>query len=191
MTAGSNIGGGVFALEYGQRQSSYAISQASALPADAPAGTPDGLALGVGTMGAYGANGLAAGSYSLQTAANFQFDTTGQSVLTLGLLSALTQGTGLAGLALTVSADGATLFSQTFANLADAQLFFADNTVTLGMLGAGSHDVLVAADFLLNGAGGFGFQYALVSSVPEPSSWQMLLLGLGALAQRAARRTRR
>lgn len=197
----TNVGGAAFEAVRPIMSTSGARSYASALPDDASmapllAAAPKvaaelagGEIIGVGSMQASRALALTYDTNSYVTAANFQFDTTGERYLTLGLLGSLVQGTGLRELELTVSNHGTELFSQTFASIADAQLFFSDNALNLGVLGAGSQDVLVSAGFTYTGAGGFSFQYALgVSAVPEPQTWMLMLLGLTVvLVRRKAR----
>jgi hypothetical protein len=196
----ANVGGAAYALVR-PVSSSGGRSYASALPDRASvdtllAATPEVAAammnsdiVGFGVMQGSRAPALSYDTTSYVTAANFQFDTTGERYLTLGLLGSLAQGTGLRELELTVSNHGTELFSQTFTSLADAQLFFGDNALNLGLLGAGSQDLLVSAGFTYTGPGGYSFQYALgIAAVPEPQTWMLMLLGLTVvLVRRKAR----
>lgn len=139
----------------------------------------DSRVVGIGTMTGVGGNVL---DYNVVTSANFQFDTTTKGYLQLGLLDAelypswAAEGTGR--MTLTISDHGTEVFARSFANLDAAQAFFSDDVVTLGMLLAGNHDLLVTAGFTIDGSAGLNFTYALgVSAVPEPQAWLLLMLG--------------
>lgn len=179
IAAGSALEGGVFNYSY-----ATATPNRSALAAvlggspEVAAALADGRAVGVGAMGAR--YPMEAGDVPVTSisSANFQFSTAAPGYLTLGLFNPLTMDTGFTDLALTISNHGTQIFARSFDSLADAQLFFGDHALGLGLLGAGTQDLLVTAQFTLGEHGGFGFHYALgVSAVPEPQTWMLMLLG--------------
>lgn len=146
----------------------------AAAPA-AAAALAKGEIIAVGTMGIQ-----SAAPPSNLLSANFQFATDAPRYLTLGLLGTLSdQGLTFSDLELTVSSHGTQLFTQSFDSVAAAQQFFADQAISLGMLGAGMQDILVSTEITGSDRGGFQFQYALgVSAVPEPGSWMLMLVGM-------------
>ncbi|WBS01724.1 hypothetical protein OU994_26220 [Pseudoduganella sp. SL102] len=183
-------------------QGSNTGSYANALPVGAviPAGAPTVAAAlegqriaAVGRMLGVSTYPAAPGAHFLTTA-SFRFDTVAPGALTLGLLDFRNFGS-FAELELIVSNHGSELFSWTFDSLAAAQAFFDDNVLELGMLGAGSQDILIAADFSFgNTYSKFDFDYVLgaegLAPVPEPQVWMLMLLGLTVLLVRP-RATRR
>jgi hypothetical protein len=171
---------------------SYATAHATAAPdaaalngvlASKPnvaAALADGEVVGMGTFtgGVYQFSSVPTDAYSSVTSANFHFDTAAPGFLTLGLIDNATYGTGFTKLELRISDADTEIFSQSFDSLVAAQAFFSDHALTLGELGAGSHDLLVTAGFSVTNGQGFGFRYALgVSAVPEPQTWMLMLLG--------------
>ncbi|AVR94695.1 hypothetical protein C9I28_02400 [Pseudoduganella armeniaca] len=209
--SGASMGGKIYALpqQFAPEEPSptitynmtYATSYATALP-DAGAATATLAATPTVAEAFHGARvigmGLASGvaytydkpvNYTGITTANFQFDTTSGGMLTLGLLDSLTYLSGFSKLELSISNHGTEIFTQTFTSLQDAELFFNDRVLNLGMLAAGSQDLLVTTGFTLTRPSGFGFTYALgISAVPEPQTWLLLLLGTSVILLRQRRR---
>jgi hypothetical protein len=121
-----------------------------------------------------------AGTHTYVTSAAFELDYYHRS-LQLGLIDAFTVGTGLQGLAFTISDGGTALFSRTFASGAEAQAFFTDNVLRLPTLPVqhDDHELLLSTSFTFAGPGAFSFGYALgLSPVPEPGTWMLLLAGM-------------
>jgi hypothetical protein len=144
---------------------------------------------------AYGGTGQA---LQYTATAVFDFSTTASEGLALNLLSDNVVGIGFDSLELQVAVDGTSLTPEFFSSLASAETFFADDTLALGAIAAGSQSVSLTYDLTYNSgtlakAGdGFGFTYELVdppvASVPEPSTWAMMLMGLAGLGYAAFRR---
>jgi hypothetical protein len=189
---GTNVGGaaGTLPTDADSTLSTATVSPDQAAVAALFAGAPiaaaafaDTRIVGAGTMvGLRGASQPA--GYSGITTANFQFDTTANGYLKLGLLDGIAYQAWSSGqapvgqLELTISNHGTEVFSRSFGTLDAAVAFFNDRTLYLGELAAGHQDLLVTADFTMHNDGAFGFQYALgVSPVPEPQTWLLMLLG--------------
>ena len=51
-------------------------------------------------------------------------------------------------------------------------------------------DLTLGYTLIADGAGGFGFDFAIGGAVPEPSTWAMMLIGFGALGYAGYRRRR-
>jgi hypothetical protein len=147
--------------------------------------TPGGQAIiGVGAMSAaYG--GLAPTTY--EATAVFDFTTTSASeALDLNLLSEQVVGIGFDSQDLQVALDGNSLTGS-----GGAETFFTADQFALGTVSAGSHSVSLTYDLTYNSGtqavvtDGFSFTYELVdppvASVPEPSSWAMMLVGFAGL----------
>ncbi|HME84678.1 MAG TPA: hypothetical protein VKG91_09050, partial [Roseiarcus sp.] len=90
-------------------------------------------------------------------------------------------------IALTVTIDGTTILNQPFADISAAESFFTDNAIHRGAY-SGLVDLTLGYSLTANGAGGFGFDFAIGGAVPELSTWAMLLIGFGALSFVAVRR---
>lgn len=161
---------------------------------------------GVGMQGASG--GFNPDLPSAQAGANsgqFQFVSAVDQHLLIAFLGA--GGSGFDTLDLSISNHGTLLFSQSFTSLSDANLFFTNRVLDLGLFGAGAQDIVVrsslagaAYDYAFNyvlgsgglgpvggGTGGIGAG-AGVSAVPEESSWMMMMIGLSGLVIVARRR---
>jgi hypothetical protein len=132
----------------------------------------------------------------------FQFVSAVDQHLLIAFLGA--GGTGFDTLDLSISSHGSLLFSQSFTSLSDANLFFTDKVLDLGLFGAGAQDIVVRSS-LAGAAYGYAFNYVLgggggllgvgvptsgagVSAVPEESSWMMMMIGLSGLLIVARRR---
>jgi hypothetical protein len=135
------------------------------------------------------------------TSSELQFVSTVDQHLLIAFLGA--GGTGFDSLDLSISNHGTLLFSQSFTSLSDANLFFTDKVLDLGLFGAGAQDIVVRSS-LAGAAYGYAFNYVLgggvlgsigtptglsgVSAVPEESSWMMMMIGLSGLVIVARRR---
>lgn len=124
--------------------------------------------------------GQEGGDPSSVTSGQFQFVSAVDQHLLIAFLAA--GGTGFDSLDLSISNHGALLFSQSFTSLADANLFFADRVLDLGLFGAGPQDIVVRSS-LMGSDYGYAFNYAIgggsaVAPVPEASSWMMMMIGL-------------
>jgi hypothetical protein len=157
--------------------------------------TPGGQAIiGDGAISAaYG--GLGPTTY--EATAVFDFTTTSSSeALDLNLLSEQVVGIGFDSQDLQVALDG-----QSLTGSGGAKTFFTKDEFSLGVVAAGSHSVSLIYDLTYNSgtqavvSDGFGFSYELVdppvASVPEPSTWAMMLMGLAGLGYAAFRRAAR
>ena len=77
-------------------------------------------------------------------------------------------------------------------SLDSAEAFFTDNSLLLGVLGAGNQTVDVSYLLTASGVGdGFGFDFRVGGPVPEPSTWAMMLLGFAGLAYAGYRQARK
>jgi hypothetical protein len=158
-----------------------------------------------------GMQGASGGTDAEQAAApvginisEFQFVSAVDQHLLIAFLGA--GGTGFDSLDLSISSHGSLLFSQSFTSLSDANLFFTDKVLDLGLFGAGAQDIVVRSS-LAGAAYGYAFNYVLgggslgalggignpaalpgVSAVPEESSWMMMMIGLSGLVIVARRR---
>lgn len=189
-------------------------NQLFAYAAAAPAGGAAALGLsaaataampelyGVGMHGGSGATDASQPSPALgSTSSEFQFVSVVDQHLLIAFLGA--GGTGFDSLDLSISSHGNLLFSQSFTSLSDANLFFTDKVLDLGLFGAGAQDIVVRSS-LAGAAYGYAFNYVLggsglagignvagglaVSAVPEESSWMMMMIGLSGLVIVARRR---
>jgi hypothetical protein len=129
----------------------------------------------------------------LATSSQFQFQAYSGQHLLIGFVSAAFLGGGFDVLDFSITNNGVGLFSHSFTSLGEAEVFFTDHVLDLGLFGAGMQDVRIASEARFYGAGGYAFNYVLgagaaVAAVPEASSWIMMVLGLGALVLVARRR---
>ena len=201
-----------FALATGS--GSAGDNQLQSYAAAAPTGAALGLSAataaamselyGVGMQGASG--GFNPDLPSAQVGTNigqFQFVSAVDQHLLIAFLGA--GGTGFDTLDLSISNHGTLLFSQSFTSLSDANLFFTDRVLDLGLFGAGAQDIVVRSS-LAGAAYDYAFNYVLgggrlgpvggvggvggagVSAVPEESSWMMMMIGLSGLVIVARRR---
>jgi hypothetical protein len=146
------------------------------------------------------------GGLQYEATALFDFRTTKLEALDLNLLSANfsnVSGIVFDKLELQVNVDG-TPISPTpyiFSSLTGAEHFFTNRSLPLGTFTAGSspsvwitYDLIYSGFTLAKVGDRFGFTYNLADpplSVPEPSTWAIMLLGFAGLGYAAYRRTKR
>jgi len=174
-----------------------AVSNAILTPNGPP--TPNGPAVGFGAMSAaYDGSGLAA---KYEATATFDFTAPRSEALELKLVSdnfaVSPAGSAFDSLGLLVVNEitHKDLASFSFTSASAAEKFFNADQVGLGTIGAGSQSIGI--EYLVGyksgtsaAAGdGFGFTYALVdppapgaATIPEPSTWAMMLVGFAGLA---------
>ncbi len=128
-------------------------------------------ALGAMSIG-YGGQGQ---SLTYQTTANFQFSYGANRHLLLGFESQDSLGAGFDSSILHVFIDSLLAYERSFTSLADAQDFFDDNTIDLGMTSSGGHvNVQLVYDLTASQiSSGFQFNYAFgaardFGAVPVP-----------------------
>lgn len=124
-------------------------------------------------------------SYSMS--GEFKFYLADPQQLQLGFLSAYSLGTGFDQLSLSIVNNGVSLYSHTFTSLTEANLFFTDNTLNFGLLGAGAQSLVISSQ-LTGHDGGYGFNYMV--AVPEPTEWLLMLSGLTLVMVAARRRSK-
>ena len=90
----------------------------------------------------------------------------------------------------TVTANGVDILDTTFRSLAVAQSFFRDSVIDLGSDWGPDIDLAFGYNLIANGSGGFGFDFAVGSAVPETSTWAMMLMGFAGLGFAGYRRRR-
>jgi hypothetical protein len=83
----------------------------------------------------------------------------------LDLLSSSALGKGFDSALFTISLNSIGFLSQSFADLASAELFFSNNLIGVPLL-AGPNSVQIAFSEAMSSAGGFSFDYAVASDVP-------------------------
>jgi hypothetical protein len=129
--------------------------------------------------------------YSFSTSGGFEFSTAQAGHLLVGFISSAFAGAGFDTLELSISANGATVYDHTFTTLDEANAFFTDHVLDLGLFEAGDQNVLVSSYYTFVDPAAYGFNYVVgtsVSAVPEASSWMMMVFGLGGVVLMARRR---
>jgi hypothetical protein len=125
-----------------------------------------------------------------EATADFDFTTKRSGKIFLTLLDSVADGTGFDSLELKIDVNSV-ISDHVFTSLANAEAFFADNTLDLGLWGAGPQAVDLSYWLTASEPGaGFGFSYNL--AVPEAPTWAMMLAGfagLGFIGYRRALRT--
>jgi hypothetical protein len=169
-------------------------SESAALLAAGPnvAATLTGPLFGSGVQAAsYALDGAPGHVFTYVMSGQFQFEMTAGHVL-VGFLGASALNTGFDLLELSIRNDNVSLFSHSFTSLAEANLFFTDNVVDLGLFNAGLRDVVITSSLTASSANGYAFSYALgtdvAAAVPEASSWLLLAMGLTVVLLVARRR---
>jgi hypothetical protein len=150
--------------------------------------TPGTLGFGVMSVG-YGGTGE---TLTYDAEADFTFQTTSPEKLFLTLFSNDSSGSGFDSLELKIVVDGNSSFTFQTESLDRTEAFFSDNSLLLGVLGAGNQTVDVSYLLTASGVGdGFGFDFGVGGAVPEPSTWAMMLLGFAGLGYAGYRRARK
>jgi PEP-CTERM motif len=129
----------------------------------------------------YGGSGEA---LTYATTADIRFAAAAPEELFLTLLDNNASGVGFDELKFEVTVNGTVAVLDTFTSLRVPEAFFDDNILDLGPLSAGGEDVDISALLTASVPGaGFGFDYALTDNptVPEPSTWAMMLVGFARL----------
>jgi hypothetical protein len=152
--------------------------------------------MGWAVVAAGGASGLGGG---MQAAATDSFwgpitlrgqhtwDATAGQHLWINLLGTTASSTDAFNLDFSISNNGAVLYSNSFGSQDEANVFFSNHILDLGLLGAGTQNLVINSTLTVYG-GGYGFNYIL--AVPEPLEWLLMLSGL-TLVMTAARRNAR
>jgi hypothetical protein len=130
-----------------------------------------------GAMSAgYGGSGETL-TYSAE--ADFSFSPLAPEKLYLTLLGN-NAGAGFDSLRFEVDLNGTAVVSEFTTSLADAEAFFSDRAFDFGVLAPGAQTLDLKYVLTASGIGdGFGFTYE--TSVPEPETWAMMLLGFAGL----------
>jgi hypothetical protein len=145
----------------------------------------NGVAAGA-MSAAYGGSG---GALTYSAEADFKFTTMAPEEFYLTLLDNNHAGVGFDSLELKIDVNGTDYLTLDTDSLNFAEGFFANNRLDLGTLGAGSQSVDISYMLTASLLGaGFGFSYD--TSVPEPSTWAMMLLGIAGLGFAGFRRAR-
>ena len=160
--------------------------------------TPTGATQAVGAMEAgYGGTG-ATETVSYYNTTEFYLPKSAGEEVYLSLLSSDSSGWTSATLTFDVYNSDTGWQYNTFTSLLGAQAYFNSNVLDLGYYGSGTTPfVELYYVFTSNEVGdGFGFNYALAetpisTTIPEASTWTMLILGFGGLGYAGWRRTRK
>ena len=139
--------------------------------------TPDASTIGVGAMSAgYGGTGE---TLTYEATADFDFTTDRTGKIYLTLLDSIAGGAGFDNLELKIDVNSI-ISDHVFTSLANAEAFFADNTLDLGLWGAGPQVVDLSYWLTASNPGdGFGFSYTV--TVPEAPTWALMLAGFAGL----------
>jgi hypothetical protein len=179
-------------------ESLVAISPGHAV-ADAALTPGGGLTIGVGAMPVgYGATSFA---ITYDATAVFDFTTSAnEEALDLSQFSSnsvSTTGLAFDKLLLWVDVDGKNVYSFPLTSLSAAETFFAPgHSFPLGTIAAGKHSIEIEYSLTYDigtaaaSGDGFGFTYAVRDpplSIPEPSTWVMMLLGFAGLGYASMR----
>ena len=139
--------------------------------------TPNASTIGVGAMSAgYGGTGE---TLTYEATADFDFTTVRTGKIYLTLLDSVASGIGFDNLELKIDVNSV-ISDHVFTSLANAEAFFADNMLDLGLWAAGPQ--VVDLSYWLTASepdAGFGFSYNL--AVPEAPTWALMLAGFAGL----------
>jgi PEP-CTERM motif len=157
---------------------------------------PSDKVFGTAILGAnYAPDG---GGASLTYSASSTFDFAHRGDLQLGLIDSQETGfansLGFESMEFTIIANGVEILDSTFRSLAVAESFFHDDVIDLGSNLGPDVDLTFNYNLVADGSGGFGFDLAVggavSDTVPEPSTWAMMLLGFAGLAFAGSRRAK-
>ena len=114
----------------------------------------------------------------------------------MDLISNALSGAGFQSVESYVVANGSKIDDWTFNDLTSAESFFQNRIIDLGSYSGPAVDMTFGYNLTANGSGGFGFDFAVgdppsFSSVPEPATWAMMLLGFAGLGYMAYRKRER
>jgi hypothetical protein len=186
-------------------QTAYAFS--TALPQKAYAATliggashvasallgPRDQVFGTAVLGANYASDGGGESYTYRATSTFDFAYGGD--LELGLIdnqeNGFAGGAGFQSMEFSIEANGVEILDTTFRSLAIAESFFRDDVLDLGSDFGPNFDLTFGYTLVADGAGGFGFDFAIGGAVPETSTWAMMLAGFAGLGFAGYRSTRR
>ena len=134
-------------------------------------------------------------SHTYEASSTFDFRYGGDVLLGLvdNQVIGFSSGAGFQAMEFTVTANGVEIIDTTFRSLAVAESFFRDNVIDLGPDWGPNIDLTFGYNLVADGSGGFGFDFAIGGSVPETSTWAMMLFGFAGLAfagHRSAKATR-
>ena len=209
-TASTLSSAAVFTAAMGAVPESLVTISAGHAVSDAALTPGGGLTIGVGAMSAgYGASSFA---ITYDATAVFDFTTSAnEDALDLSRFSSNSvpsTGLGFDNLLLWVDVDGVdgvggNVYSFSTTSLIAAETFFASgHSLPLGAVAAGKHSVEIEYSLTYNSGtaatsgDGFGFTYALADpaatpTIPESSTWAMLIMGFVGLGIAGWRRGRR
>jgi hypothetical protein len=144
-------------------------------------------------LGSMGAVGIGPSSLNYQQTVNFAFNGNGGTFL-VDFLGSSFLGTGFDDALFQLSVNGNLLVNQSFFDLAAAQHYFSTDWIGLS-LGTGLNQIELAFSETLSGGQGFSFDFGFayaggVAATPLPSTWGMMILGVGLLGFMAYRRRR-
>ena len=128
-------------------------------------------------MGAVGVGG----SVTYQESVDFTIDPS-SGVFLLDLLDSSSLGTGFDSAIFQILLNGSLVEGRSFDSLGSAQLFFSNDLIDF-VLDSGANKVQLVFDETMSTGEGFSFNYDAggSGSVPEASTWAMMLLGLAGL----------
>ena len=120
-------------------------------------------------------------TYSVSSTFDFAY----RGDLLLGLIGSqetgFADGLGFESIEFTIIANGVEILDSTFKSLSVAESFFRDSIIDLGSDMGPNIDLTFGYSLVADGAGGFGFDFAVGGAVPEPSTWAMMLLGFASV----------
>jgi hypothetical protein len=157
--------------------------------------TPGGPAFGLGGFGAESDGSDTSLTYD--ATADLTFMTAATEDIFLNLTSGVPSGDAFQELVFTYSIDGSTPVVETFMTVAAADAFFNDMSINLGEETAGTQNLVLSYAFTAEGdAPGYVISYntsgtSLTPTIPEPSTWAMMLIGFASLGYVGWRRATR